>query len=189
MVASQMDTYRDGAGTQRLPNVDSVQLYPLITGRLYGEPSQHVLLKLTAEDGSEGWGEMSDVSHLPALMPDIADLERCLNVLLKGQSASQVLAMEQTMLENFPGTRFHGKACLTRQAVSIAAYDLKAKLLELSLSDLLGGARRTRIPICYPIFRMKSKEDVADRKRLVTAQFEKGFTAFSAIFLPGHRSG
>jgi L-alanine-DL-glutamate epimerase-like enolase superfamily enzyme len=166
----------------RLPRIQSVELHPVTTGRLYGEPSQHVLLKLTAEDGSIGWGEMSDVSHLPAMMPDVADLERCLNLLLSGQSAGNVLAIEQSMLDNFPGTRFHGKACLVRQAVSIAAYDLKARILGLSLSDLLGGARRSRIAICYPIFRMKTKDDVADRKHLVATQFDKGFTAFRLYF-------
>ncbi len=46
------------------------------------------------------------------------------------------------MLANFPGTRFYGKASLPRAAVSIAAHDLKARLLRVPLHVLLGGARR-----------------------------------------------
>lgn len=165
-----------------MPPISSVELFPVSTPRLYGEPSQHVLLCLRASDGAEGWGEMSDVSHLPAMMPDVADLQRCLNVLLHGKSAGAILEVEEIMAQNFPGTRFHGKACLVRAAVSIAMHDLKARLLCISVSDLLGGAKRTRIPICYPIFRMKGRGDVADRKELVRRQFEKGFTAFRLYF-------
>jgi galactarate dehydratase (D-threo-forming) len=165
-----------------LPAIASVRLYPVSTPRLYGEPSQHVLCSIEAADGSLGWGEMSDVSHLPAMMPDVDDLEACLNQILRGIPSASIGRIEDAMLANFPGTRFHGKACLVRAAISIAAHDLKARLLGIPVSDLLGGARRSSIPICYPIFRMQSRADVEDRKRLVQRQFEKGFTAFRLYF-------
>ncbi len=164
--------------------IKALQLYPVTTPRLYGEPSQHILLRLEADDGTVGWGEISDVSHLPALMPDTKDLELCLQSLLIGQDAMNLNRIEDLMLANFPGTRFHGKACLVRAGVSIAAHDLKARLLGIPIYDLLGGKRRERIPICYPIFRMKSRDDVADRVRLVKQQFNEGFTAFRFYF--GH---
>lgn len=164
------------------PTISKVNLYPVLTPRLYGEPSQHVLLRLQASDGSEGWGEISDVSHLPAMQPDVEDLERVLAALLNGRSSADLNSIDDLMLANFPGTRFHGKACLVRAGVSIAAHDLKARLLGVSVSDLLGGARRTRVPICYPIFRMKSRGDVADRVRLVTEQFDRGFSKFRFYF-------
>ena len=170
------------APVRGLPCIQSVRLYPVRTTRLYGEPSQHVLVCIEAADGSQGWGEMSDVSHLPAMMPDVADLERCLNALLSGENTSNIRLIEDRMLANFPGTRFHGKACLIRSGISIALHDLKAKLLQISVSDLLGGARRERIPICYPIFRMKGPSDVADRKRLVSQQYGRGFTHFRLYF-------
>ncbi len=161
-----------------------VSLYPVTTPRLYGEPSQHVMICLAASDGTEGWGEMSDVSHLPAMMPDVQDLEACLNALLGGRCAMEINVIDDLMLENFPGTRFHGKACLVRAGVSIAIHDLKARLLGISVSDLLGGQRRDRIPICYPIFRLNSCADVADRCDLVRRQFEAGFSSFRLYF--GH---
>ncbi|MDX2153743.1 MAG: enolase C-terminal domain-like protein [Bryobacteraceae bacterium] len=164
------------------PVIRSVDLYPVLTGRLYGEPSQHILLRLTASDGSTGWGEISDVSHLPAMQPDAEDLQRVLASLLAGRSAMDTNGVEDLMLANFPGTRFHGKACLVRAGVSIAMHDLKARLLGISVAELLGGARRTRVPICYPIFRMKSRADVADRIRLVSEQFDRGFSAFRFYF-------
>lgn len=160
------------------PGITNVSLYPVLTPRRYGEPSQHVLIRLQSNDGSEGWGEMSDVSHLPAMQPDIADLERVLQSLLTGRSAFDVNGVEDLMLANFPGTRFHGKACLVRAAVSIAMHDLKARLLGISVADLLGGARRRRVPICYPIFRMNDRGDVKDRVRLVNEQFDRGFSRF-----------
>lgn len=164
------------------PRIAQVQLYPVRTPRLYGEPSSHILVSLTAEDGTVGWGEMSDLSHLPAIMPDLRDLEATLRILLEGRSAAALNEIEDLMLMNFPGGRFHGKACLVRAGISIAIHDLKARLLGLSLSELLGGARRQRIPICYPVFRMKSRADVSDRLAMVERQFEKGFRAFRLYF-------
>ena len=116
------------------------------------------------------------------MMPDVEDLAACLNALLVGLCAMRINLIEDLMLENFPGTRFHGKACLVRAGVSIAAHDLKARLLVISVSNLLGGRRRDRIPICYPIFRLKSCGEVADRCELVRRQFEAGFHAFRLYF-------
>jgi len=164
------------------PAISRVNLYPVLTPRLYGEPSQHVILRLQSTDGTEGWGEISDVSHLPAMQPDVADLERVLGALLVDRSTMDLNGAEDLMQANFPGTRFHGKACLVRAGVSIAMHDLKAKILGLSVADLLGGARRSRIPICYPIFRLKDRGDVRDRVRLVTEQFDRGFNKFRLYF-------
>jgi len=169
---------RRASNSTLLPRIQNVDLYPVRTGRLYGEPSSHVVVRLTAEDGAVGWGEMSDLSHLPALMPDVRDLEACLRALLEGRTAGAVNEIEDLMLLNFPGGRFHGKACLVRAGVSIAIHDLKARLLGISLSDLLGGQRRQAVPVCYPVFRMQSRADVADRVQLVERQFAKGFHAF-----------
>lgn len=167
-------------------SIKEISLYPVTTARLYGEPSQHVLLKLEAEDGTTGWGEMSDVSHLPAWMPDVADLEQCLKSLLVGRNALSLNTIDDMMLANFPGTRFHGKACLIRAAVSIASHDLKARLLGIPVYDLLGGKRRDRVPVCFPIFRIFSRDDVAARRALVREQFDRGFHHFRFYF--GHNT-
>lgn len=164
------------------PKITKVSLYPVITPRLYGEPSQHVIVRLQASDGTEGWGEVSDVSHLPAMQPDVEDLQRVLETLLVGRDAMDLNGAEDLMLANFPGTRFHGKACLVRAGISIAMHDLKARMFGISVTDLLGGARRSRVPICYPIFRLKGRGDVADRVRLVTEQFDRGFNKFRFYF-------
>lgn len=165
-------------------SIKAVQLFPVTTPRLYGEPSQHVIVRLMAANGTVGWGEISDVSHLPAMMPDVRDLENCLSALLVGRDTMNLNQIDDVMAANFPGTRFHGKAVLVRAGVSIAAHDLKARLLGIPVYDLLGGQRRNRIPICYPIFRMKGRDEVADRVRLVREQVQHGFTAFRFYF--GH---
>jgi muconate cycloisomerase len=116
------------------------------------------------------------------MMPDVRDLECCLKTLLVGRGVMDTNAIEDLVAANFPGTRFHGKACLVRAGVSIAAFDLKSRLLGISLSDMLGGRRRTRVPICYPIFRLKSRADVADRCELVARQLDAGFHAFRFYF-------
>lgn len=167
-----------------LPPIQDVTLFPVRTPRLYGEPSSHVLVRLRAADGTAGWGEMSDVSHLPAMMPDPDDLQGCLQVLLEGRSPLEMNVIDDLMVTNFPGTRFHGKACLVRAGISIAVHDLAARLLGVPMHALMGGARRDRVAICYPIFRMRSREDVADRIELVRRQFDAGFSQFRFYF--GH---
>ncbi len=162
--------------------IKNVSLFPVVTPRIAGEPSRHVLLRLEAENGVAGWGEMSDVSHLPAMMPDLNDLESCLRALLIGRDALNLNVIEDLMLANFPGTRFYGKACLVRAAVSIAAHDLKARLLGIPVFDLLGGKRRDRVPVCFPIFRLTSREDVPARLQLVQSKFDEGFRAFRFYF-------
>lgn len=162
--------------------IKQVSLFPVTTSRLYGEPSQHVLLRLEAQDGTTGWGEMSDVSHLPAMMPDVADLTACLQALLAGVDAMDTNRIEDATLANFPGTRFYGKSSLLRAAVSIAAHDLKARLLDVPVHVLLGGKRRGSVPICYPIFRLTSRADVADRVAMVREQMARGFSAYRLYF-------
>ncbi|MCZ2077498.1 MAG: hypothetical protein HUU41_02185 [Bryobacteraceae bacterium] len=161
--------------------IRNVTLYPLTTQRRYGRPSQHIVVRLDGA-GLSGWGEMSDLSHLPAMMPDLRDLECCLRVLLIGRDPIDTNGIEDLMLLNFPGSRFYGKACLVRAGISIAAHDLKARILGIPLSDLLGGARRTRIPVCYPIFRLKDRADVPGRCELVKQQLDRGFTRFRFYF-------
>ncbi len=181
-LAGPSDAGRDGAPSG--VRVRDVSLFPVTTPRVSGEPSQHVVVRLTADDGATGWGEMSDLSHLPALMPDLRDLEACLRALLVGHDALATGRIEDLMLANFPGGRFYGKACLVRAGVSIAAHDLKARLLGVPVYELLGGKRRGRIPICFPIFRMFRRDQVADRLELVRAKHAEGFRAFRFYF--GH---
>ena len=37
------------------PIIKEVRLFPVCTPRLYGEPSQHIIVRLTASDGTIGW--------------------------------------------------------------------------------------------------------------------------------------
>ncbi len=55
-------------------------------------------------------------------------------------------------------------------------------MLNVPVYDLLGGKRRDRVPVCFPIFRMFSHEDVAARCALVRTQFERGFDHFRFYF-------
>ena len=99
--------------------VRRVSLHPVTTPRVSGEPSQHVVVRLDADDGTTGWGEMSD-----------------------------------------------------------------PRLLGIPVYELLGGRRRDRIPICFPIFRMFRRDQVASRVDLVRAKWEEGFRAFRFYFGP-----
>jgi hypothetical protein len=52
---------------------------------------------------------MSGLSHLPAMMPDLADLDRGLPFFW--WDWTRAASIEDLMAANYPGTRFHAKYC------------------------------------------------------------------------------
>lgn len=155
--------------------IDGVELHPVATSRATGYKNQHVMVKVRSE-GVEGIGEMSDMSHLPRLMPDLADLGRVLDHLLIGREVRDIEAIDALMLENFPaGNDYYDKCNFIRSGIDIALYDLLGKLLGEPVSTLLGGRVRDRLKVCYPIFRNRQLEDVGANLETVGRRLEQGF--------------
>ena len=57
----------------------------------------------------------------------------------------------------------------------VALHDLAAKKLEVPVHQLLGGAVRDRLRICYPIFRHRSKAEVEHNVESVGERLAEGF--------------
>src|SRR6476661_6867884 len=100
--------------------IQRIQLFPIASPRQTGIANQHVIVKLETADGAVGWGEMSDLSHVPMYQFDLPELERMLN-------------------------------------------------------ELLGGKLRDRMRVCYPIFRMRSVEEVGPNLERVEEKLQLGF--------------
>jgi len=45
--------------------IDRVSLHPVRITRETGVANEHVIVAIETDDGVVGWGEMSDLSHLP----------------------------------------------------------------------------------------------------------------------------
>ncbi|HEU5100977.1 MAG TPA: hypothetical protein VFU22_18255, partial [Roseiflexaceae bacterium] len=153
-----------------------IQLFPIATARTTGVTNQHVIVRLEAGDSYVGWGEMSDLSHVPMYQFDLPELERTLNELLRDKDARNLARIEDDLLRFYPDEgHMYSRSGLVRQGVDLALHDLLGRADGLPAWALLGGKLREQIKVCYPIFRMRSAEEVAPNLECVQAALDQGF--------------
>ncbi len=156
--------------------IAAVKLTPVAVKRRTGFLSRHVIVELTTDDGQVGLGEMSDLGHLPLYMPDVRDLQKNLNRLLAGRDPMQLNALEQLLLEMFPEEMFmYDMSAVIRCGVDVALHDLVGRELGVPVSQLVGGAVRDKLRVCYPIFRHRSKSEVDHNVAIVGERLTEGF--------------
>ncbi|MEZ4862460.1 MAG: enolase C-terminal domain-like protein [Caldilineaceae bacterium] len=157
-------------------NIQHVQLFPIATPRQTGIANQHVIVKLETDDGYVGWGEMSDLSHVPMYQFDLAELARMLNELLRGKDARNLVKLEDDLIRFFPDEgHLYSRSGLVRQGIDLALHDLIARYEGVPVYDLLGGKLRDRMRVCYPIFRMRSVAEVEPNLQRVVDKLQQGF--------------
>jgi L-alanine-DL-glutamate epimerase-like enolase superfamily enzyme len=153
-----------------------VELFPIATPRQTGIANQHVIVKITAGESEVGWGEMSDLSHVPMYQFDLPELERMLNELLRGKDARNLAKIEDDLIRFYPDEgHMYSRSGLVRQGIDLALHDLIARHEGVPVYDLLGGKLRDRMRVCYPIFRMRSVEEVEPNLQRVAEKLELGF--------------
>ena len=156
--------------------IQRLKLYPVTTPRETGVTNQHVIVRLEADEGLVGWGEMSDLSHLPMHQFDLPKLERVLNGLLGGKDARNLLKIEDDLIRAYPEESYkYSHSGSVRQGVELALLDLVGRAQGVPVYELLGGKLRDRIKVCYPIFTMRSVEQVGPNLDRVQAKYEEGF--------------
>lgn len=111
---------------------------------LYSGRFETMLVAVRADDGQVGWGEA-----LAPVGPEIAAVvvDRLIAPQLVGQDPRQVRPIWER-LRNLMRERGHlgGHQADALAAVDIALWDLHGKVTGLSVSQLLGGAHRERVP-------------------------------------------
>lgn len=139
----------------------------------YALSTQSFLVRLTAEDGTVGWGE----AQAP-LVPEAAAVlvERLLGPFLLGQDVEDTAVhwsnAYDAMRERGHGGGFYLDAIA---ACDIALWDLKGRLLDRPVSTLLGGRFRECVP-CY--VSGLPGEDAGARAALAVRWRDEGFDAF-----------
>jgi len=157
-------------------DITRVKLYPVMVRRRTGVANLHVIVRLEAGASQVGWGEMSDLSHLPMYQFDLAALEQVLNDLLAGQDARNLARLEDRMQRFYPNEGHkYSRSGLVRQGVDLALHDLVARAEGVPVYALLGGQVRDRLKVCYPIFRMRGIEEVGPNLDRVQSAYERGF--------------
>lgn len=156
--------------------ISSIVLHPITTTRHTGIANQHVIVKIVTDDGHLGWGEMSDLSHVPMYQLDLPELERMLNELCKGKDPRNIAAIEDVLIRFFPDEgHMYSRSGLVRQGIDLALHDLIGRLDGIPVCELLGGRIRDRMKVCYPIFRMRSLDEVEPNLLRVETMLEHGF--------------
>ncbi|MFC4244051.1 mandelate racemase/muconate lactonizing enzyme family protein [Gryllotalpicola reticulitermitis] len=101
-------------------------------------------LKLTASNGVVGWSEFNEPFGAPGLGAVIGALRgRILGA--DPRNINEIVGTLVALLSPSPGG-------VNREAIGAienALFDLKARLLDVSVAELLGGALRTRIPMYW----------------------------------------
>lgn len=112
---------------------------------LYSARYETLLVRVRAEDGTEGWGEA-----LAPVAPEVpaAIVDRLLAPVLRGMDATAPRPAWST-LRDLMRERGHlvGHQADALAAVDIALWDLAGKLAGLPVAALLGGAFRTELPV------------------------------------------
>ncbi len=131
--------------------VRSVDVF-LLRHRL-GEPLGHaqwwlsertaLLVKVTAEDGTAGWGEASGCAEVNA-----AVVREFLGPRLVGQDPLLTGVLWEDLYNRSRDFGRSGAFVAALSAIDMALWDLKGRLLELPVSTLLGGARAARVEAC-----------------------------------------
>lgn len=155
--------------------ITRVTLHPVSTRRETGGLNQHVIARIETDSDVVGIGEMSDMSHLPAIQPDLGDLEAVANQLLVGREPIALTDNYQRLSQALPR---EGKVSVIRCGLDLALWDAVAKQLDQPVYNLLGGKVRDRVRVCYPIFRMFSVDEVEANLARVERRFREGFDLF-----------
>jgi muconate cycloisomerase len=79
-----------------------LDLYPVRIARETGFANEHVIVRLETDDGAVGWGEMSDLSHLPMYRFDVEQLTRSLRELVLGLDPRDLNLIERRLLAFYP---------------------------------------------------------------------------------------
>lgn len=156
--------------------ITRLQLHPVRVSRETGVANEHVIVAIETDDGVEGWGEMSDLSHLPLYRFDLAQLQAALAEILVGTDPRALNQIERRMTSFYPDEgHMYSRSGLVRQGVELAIFDCLGRADGVPVNRLLGGALRDRIPVCYPVFRLRTTDQVPAALDRVDEKLRQGF--------------
>ena len=140
---------------------------------IYPATDMSVIVKVTATDGTVGWGETYGIVAPHAVTAIIDDV---LGPVILGRDPRDVVVIQEDLYDLMRVRGFGGGYYVDAIAgVDIALWDLCGKLAGLPLVKLLGGQRMDRIP-AYVSGLPRPKLD--ERVELARDWAAKGFDAF-----------
>ena len=139
---------------------------------IYPATDMSVIVKVTTEDGTVGWGETYGIVAPHAVTTIIDDV---LAPIAVGRDARDVAVIQEDLYDLMRVRGFHGGYYVDAIAgVDIALWDVCAKLAGLPLVKLLGGQRAERLPAYVSGL---PRATLAERVALAREWVAKGFDA------------
>jgi L-alanine-DL-glutamate epimerase-like enolase superfamily enzyme len=139
---------------------------------IYPATDMSVIVKVTATDGTVGWGETYGIVAPRAVTTIIDDV---LGPMVVGRDPRDVVVIQEDLYDLMRVRGFHGGFYVDAIAgVDIALWDLCGKLAGLPLAKLLGGQRTDRLPAYVSGL---PRATLAERVTLAREWVEKGFDA------------
>lgn len=140
---------------------------------IYPDTDQSVLIKITADDGTVGWGETYGIVAPSAVTSIIDDV---LGPVIIGRDARDAMVIQEDLYDLMRVRGFFGGYYVDSIAgVDIAVWDLFGKLVGQPVVKLLGGQRTTSIPVYVSGLPGATLDD---RLALAKAFQARGFNAF-----------
>lgn len=150
---------------------------------IYPSTDMSVLIKITADDGTIGWGETYGIVAPNAVTSIIDDV---LGPVVLGRDPRDVVTIQEDLYDLMRVRGFFGGFYVDSIAgVDIAIWDLFGKLVGQPVVKLLGGQRQTQIPAYVSGLPGKTLDD---RLRVAKDFKARGFDAFkyhSAVSFDG----
>ncbi len=154
---------RSGSGAARSGlKIRHIDAYPVWLGH-----RNQLLVKVTADDGTFGWGESGLSGRELAVVGAIEHYRE----LLVGEDPFRIASIWQKL---YRSQYFEGGRVLTAaiSAIDIALHDLKGKALGLPVHALLGGCVRDRVPSLASTNATSAAETLAQAKAFVADGFD-----------------
>ena len=125
--------------------------------------NEAVILTITAEDGTQGLGYAAAFPHLAATALGVEGALKRMCPKLVGRDAmaleANIAMVDAALVGNNPA----------KSAIDCALHDLKARLLQVPLYELLGGKVTDRIAICR-MLGLKQPHEMAERAQRLADQ-------------------
>ena len=150
---------------------------------IYPSTDMSVLVKITAEDGTVGWGETYGIVAPQAVTSIVDDV---LGPVILGRDPSDPMVIQEDLYDlmrvrGFSGG-YYGDAIA---GVDIAVWDLYGKCVNLPVVKLLGGQRSTRIPAYISGLPGKTLDERLALARSFQARGFKAFKYAAAVSFDG----
>jgi len=124
-----------------------------------------VLVKITATDGTVGWGEATTIGGLSygEESPESvkANIDTYFAPLLSSVQNQNIAQISKLIRKTINGNRF------AKCAIQTALLDIQAKRLGLPLSEILGGRLRDRLPVLWTLASGDTDKDIAEAKKMI----------------------